>query len=137
MLLRTNPDGSGSSDECEGVVTDEVCGAFEPEGDGVVGEGADGSELVSDTEDDAGGVGSVGGERSVVGDEGEFSVGPAAREASGDDLLVLDVAVDAEVSPAVALLCLQVAAVEDEGRMGEVFELGAVGIELGDEFPWG
>ncbi len=98
--------------------------------------GADGAELVGDAEDDAGGVGSVGGERRVVGHEGEFAVDSAAGEASGDDLLALDVAVDAEVAPAVALLGLQVTAVEDEGRIGEMFELSAVGIELGDELPW-
>ena len=64
------PDGSGASDESEGIVADEIDGAFEFEGDGVVGVGADIAELVGDAEDDACGVGSVGGECGVVRQRG-------------------------------------------------------------------
>src|SRR6478609_1886126 len=57
---RTNPDRARASDEREGVVSNEFCGALELEYDGIVRVGADAAELVGDAQDDAGGIGSVG-----------------------------------------------------------------------------
>ena len=100
LFLCANPDGAGAADEREGIVADELGRAFELEGDGIVGEGADGAELVGDAEDDAGGVGAVGDERRVVGRQREFAVDAACRRGFGDDLLAVDVAVDAQIAPA-------------------------------------
>ena len=97
---RAQPDGAGASDQSEGVVADEVGGAFEFEDDGIVGKGADVSELIGNAEDDACCVGSVSDERGVVGCGGKLAVGSAAGECFGDDLLAIEVAVDAEIAPA-------------------------------------
>jgi len=60
LLAGANPDSTGATDEREGGVADETCGPFEREGNGVIGVGADGTELVGDTKNDAGGIGTVG-----------------------------------------------------------------------------
>ncbi len=99
LFFGANPDGAGAADQGEGIVADDFGGAIEGEFDGVVGEGADGAELVGDAEDDTSGVGAVGVELGVVGKKSEFLVNAAAGESFRDDLLALDVAFDAQVSP--------------------------------------
>lgn len=54
-----NPDGSRSADKRERIVANQLAGTFQCESDGVVGVGADGAELIGNTEDDARCVGSV------------------------------------------------------------------------------
>ncbi len=75
------------------------------EADGVVGEGADGVELVCDAQDDARGVGSVGNQRDVIGQQREFLIDALAGEAARDDLLALDESIDAQITPAGRKAC--------------------------------
>lgn len=74
-LLSANPDCTGSADECKRVVADNFGRPRKRYGDGIVGIGADGIELIGNSEHDAGGVSSVGVEGAIVGQQGEFSVG--------------------------------------------------------------
>ncbi len=60
-FLGSDPDGAGTPDESEGIVADQVRGAFQGKDDGVVGVGTNGVELVGDTKDNArGGCGRRG-----------------------------------------------------------------------------
>ena len=137
LFAGSQPDGSCASDEGEGITADEVGGTFEGEVNGIVCVGADVAEFVGDPEDYAGGVGSVGNEGSVVGQDDELArSAPLLERSFRDDLLAfLEEAVDAEVSPAVALFGPELATVEDKGWISEVIELGAVGVEFSDEVP--
>lgn len=69
-----DPDGTGATDEREGVVADEGRGAFKMEDDGVPGEGANAAELIVDAEHDAGSVGTIGDELSVVWQKNELAI---------------------------------------------------------------
>src|ERR1017187_7744044 len=60
-----NPDCSGAANQCKWVIADQRCRAREFEADGITGERADGVELVCNTENDAGSVGSIGNEGRV------------------------------------------------------------------------
>ncbi len=81
LLACAQPDCAGSADEREGIVADQLSRAFQCKGDGIVGVGADGAELVGDAKDDAGGVGSVGVQFAIIGQQREFGVDSACRTA--------------------------------------------------------
>src|ERR1035437_872330 len=100
FLGGANPDGAGAADEREGIVANQLGRAGEFEPDRVAGEGADGVELVCDAKHDAGGVGSIGNERCVIGQKREFLIDTLAGEAARNDLLALDVTVDSQIAPA-------------------------------------
>jgi hypothetical protein len=131
LLTGANPDGAGASNERERIVADEVGGAFEGEGDGVVGIGANCAELIGNAQDDARGVGTIGAERVVVSKQSKFAVDAASGERFGDDLFSLHESVDAQIAPSGAVAVH----VEDERGIFEVREFFAVGIGFGEEFP--
>ena len=126
FLFGADPDGAGAADQGEGIVADDFGGAIEGELDGVVGKGVDGAEFVGDAQDDAGGVGAVGVELGVVGKNSEFLIDAATGESFGDDLLALDVAFDAQVSP-VANGSSQIGHKRGVAKMGK---LGSVRIDF-------
>ena len=99
LFLSANPDGAGAADQRERIVADDFGGAFHLQLDGIVGERPDGAEFVGNAQNDAGRVGSVGDELGVVGMQREFLVNAAAGKRFGNDLLALQVAVDAQVTP--------------------------------------
>ena len=98
-LSSTDPHRAGTSNEGERVVADELRWPFEREGDGSIGVGANGTELVGGAEDDARRVRSVGAQFQIVGKQNELAVGSAAGEGLRDDLLAADEPVDAKVAP--------------------------------------
>ena len=99
LFFGADPDSAGATDQGEGIVADNFGGAIEFQFDGIVGEGADGAEFVGDAQDDASGIGAIGVEFSVVGEQSKFLVEAAAGKSFGNDLLALDVAVNAQISP--------------------------------------
>jgi len=99
LLSGANPDGACASDERERIVADEMGGSGEFEADGIVGEGANGVEFVGDAQDNACGIGSVGDQRGVIGQQSEFLIDALAGKTARDDLLALDVSVDAQIAP--------------------------------------
>src|SRR5580692_5446398 len=96
LLRGSDPDCACAADECEGIVADQFGRAGQFEANWIGGKGADGIELISDAKDDARGVGSVGGERCVVGQKGEFLIDSLPGKSSRDGQLALDKSVDAQ-----------------------------------------
>lgn len=129
LLGGANPNRALTADEREGIVADERGRAAEFETDGVCGEGADGVELVGNTEDDAGRVGPIGNELNVVRKQHEFLIDSLTGETARDDLLALNVSFDAQIAPWFEMT----AQFGGEGRVLEMRKLLAVGIGLGHQ----
>src|SRR5271154_279305 len=99
LLFGANPDGAGAANHGKRIVTDDFRRAFELKFDGIVGEGADGAILIGNADDHASGIGTIGLEPCVVRQQGKLLVYALSREGFGNDLLSLEVALDAQVSP--------------------------------------
>lgn len=69
LLLRAQPNCAGSTHESKGVVPDDLGWTLDPQFDGVVRERLYGAKFIRYTQHDAGRVGSIGDERSVVGQQ--------------------------------------------------------------------
>src|SRR5205085_9327724 len=74
LFLCANPNRSGSPNQRERIVANDLGWAFQFEFDGVVGEWTDGTELVGDAQHNAGGVGAVGDKLRIVGKQQEFCI---------------------------------------------------------------
>ena len=105
LLARTDPDGACAAYQREWVVADQRCRTREFETDGIAGEGANGVELVCNSENDPGRISSVGNQGCVIGQEREFLIDALAGEAARDDLLALDISVNAQIAPGIEDVC--------------------------------
>src|ERR1035441_1467326 len=124
------PDGARSSDKREGIVADQLSRARQFETDRVVCKWADRVEFIRNAQHDPRCVGTVGYERRVVRQKGEFLVHALAGQAARNDLLALDVTVDPHVAPTDAnVLCLT-----HERGVFEMRKLLTIGVGLGHQF---
>src|ERR1017187_866947 len=74
LLGSAYPYGARTPNEREGIIADERGRPRQFESNGIFGKRPDGVEFVGDAENDARGVGSVGNQRRVVGQQREFLI---------------------------------------------------------------
>jgi len=115
--------------QAQRIIADELSRTCQFKTDGVIGERTDRVEFVRNTKNDASGVGSIGHEFGVVGQQCKFLIDALAGETSRDDLVALDEPVNAQIAPTNFAVAT--------GRSGKqrVFkmrELRTVGIGLAD-----
>ena len=90
LLFGADPDCPRATDQGKRIVADDLGRALQREVNGVVGVGADGVELICDTENDTGGVGPVGEQSRIVRQDRELAVNSATRKRLRDDQLTLE-----------------------------------------------
>src|SRR5258705_269967 len=129
LFGRSNPDRSRSSGEREGVVADDLAWAAQFEDNRIIRDGPDAIELVCYAKDDARCVRTIPTKFVVVRECDELTVHPAAGVALRNNLLILDIAVDAQIAP-VPDGCLFER--NGEGRIAQMRELVSVGGRLCD-----
>jgi len=132
LLLCSDPDRAGPAHQAEGIVSNQVSRSLQRELDGITGVRANVIEFVSDAEDDPGGVGSVGDQTGIVGQQREFLIEAFPRVAAGDDLFPADVSVDPQVGPERGEVGF--AEVGEERRILQVGELFPIGLGVGNQF---
>src|ERR1700733_9795267 len=103
LLSGAYPDRSCAADQRKRIVADQFRRSLELEDYRIVRIGADRTELVGNSQDDASRIRTIGDEGSVVRQQHEFSVDATARHRLGDDLLALQIAVDAQIAPSTNL----------------------------------
>ena len=99
LFFRANPDRAGAADQRERIVADNFRGPFQLQLDGIVRKRPDGAKFVGHAQNDASGIGAIGVETRVVGQQREFLIDTSAGHRLNDHLLAIDVALDSQVSP--------------------------------------
>ena len=126
-----NPHRTGSADQCEWIVADQLRRTLQREGNGIVRVSADGVKLIGYAHDDARGVGPICYQFVIICQQSELAVDTFARKCFGHHELSADVSFGAQITPTnLEVTQIEFRQVEDERRIFQVVELGALGIDL-------
>src|ERR1700737_2544503 len=130
LLFGPNPNCTGSADQRERVLANDLCRSFQLESDGIIGKRPNCAEFVGDADHRAGRVGAVANQLLVIDDKIESRINALSGIALCNHLLALDVTLNAEVSPFVK----DISELNDKGRVAKVGKLLPVGIRFSDQF---
>src|SRR5215467_4379888 len=99
LFLGSNPDRTGTAHERKRIVADYLRRSLDLERNGIVRKGADLVEFVRHSHDHARRIGSIADQTGVISRDREFRVNASPGHLFLNDLLALNVALQAKIAP--------------------------------------